>query len=115
MLKNPLDAAAAGYATEGYLALAEAILDDPGIHLLVTINLDHKNREFPAQELVSLSQQCGKPIVALFIGNGQRVLGYRDTCQAGGIPFYGSVDDAAWGIHALVSRGAPPPRGRDGR
>jgi acetyl-CoA synthetase (ADP-forming) len=106
VLKNPLDAAAAGYATEGYLALADAILDDPGIHLLVTINLDHKNRRFPAQELVALSRQHAKPIVALFIGHGERVLAYREACQAGGIPFYGSVEEAAWGIHSLVHQGA---------
>jgi len=104
VLKNPLDAAAVGYSADGYLTLADAILGDPAIDLLVAINLDHKNRRFPAQELVNLSRQHGKPIVSLFIGHGARPFAYRETCQAGGIPFFGTVEDAAWGVQGLVHR-----------
>lgn len=104
VLKNPLDASAVGYKAESYLDLAELILRDPGVDLLIALNIDHKNRVFPAEELVRLARRYGKPVLVCFIGPTDGASGLRDVCQAGGIPFYFSLEEAAWGAAGLVRR-----------
>lgn len=104
VLKNPLDASAVGYSADGYLKLAERVLQDPGVDLLLALSIDHKNRKFPAERLVQLSRQYAKPIVVYFISPPDKSFQYRDICQAGGVPFYLSAEDAAWGTAGLIRR-----------
>ena len=93
-----------GYTAESYLALADLVLQDPNVDLLVAVSIDHKNRRFPAEELVQLSRRQGKPIVVYYISRAQNASAYRETCQSGGVPFYLSVQEAAWGTAGLIRR-----------
>jgi acetyltransferase len=104
VLKNPLDASAVGYSAEGYLMLAERILQDPGVDLLLALSIDHKNRLFPAEQLVQLSKEYSKPLVVYFIGSKDGSLRYRRICHAGGVPFYHTAEEAAWGSAGLINR-----------
>ncbi len=104
VLKNPLDASAVGYSAEGYLTLAERILQDPGVDLLLALSIDHKNRIFPAELLVQLSKKYSKPVVVYFIGPLDGLLRYREICHAGGVPFYHTAEEAAWGTAGLINR-----------
>jgi acetyltransferase len=104
VLKNPLDASAVGYTASGYVNLAEIILKDPDVDLLLAVSIDHKNRIFPARELVELSKKYGKPIVVYFISPAETSREYREICQNGGVPFYLSAEEAAWGVAGLIRR-----------
>lgn len=104
VLKNPLDASAAGYDARSYVSLAASIARDPNVDVLVAISIDHKNRTFPAQELVELTRDLGKPIVVYYICAPTDGAQSRAVCQEGGIPFYTSAEQAAWGTASLIRR-----------
>lgn len=104
ILKNPLDASAVGYTASGYIQLAEIILNDPGVDILLAVSIDHKNRTFPSNDLVRLSKEYRKPVVVYFIGPVETSREYRKICQEGGVPFYLSAENAAWGVTGLISR-----------
>ena len=104
ILKNPLDASAVGYTASGYLELAEIILQDSEVDILLALSIDHKNRAFPAIELVQLSRKYRKPVVVYFISPPENSYKYRETRQAGGVPFYLSAEEAAWGTAGLIRR-----------
>jgi acetyltransferase len=104
ILKNPLDASAVGYTASGYLELAEILLQDSEVDLLLALSIDHKNRNFPADELVTLSRKYDKPVVVYFISPPENSYKYRETCQAGGVPLYLSAEEAAWGTAGLIRR-----------
>lgn len=101
VLKNPLDAAAAGYSAEVYSRLVDIVLEDPKVDILIALSIEHKNRRFPAEELIQLSQKHQKPILVYYMGNIEVNL-HQHTCQQGGIPLYCSPEEAAWGAGGLV-------------
>jgi len=102
VLKNPLDAAAVGYSGDLYAQLADIVLADVGVDLLIAVSIDHKNRRFPSGELIELSRKHGKPVVVYYISDVEHVHKHREACQAGGIPFYLSAEETAWGAAGLV-------------
>ena len=101
ILKNPLDAASAGYSPETYVKLVDIVLADPGVDLLIPVWIEHKNRRFPALELAKLVQKYQKPIFIYYMGN-LNVKQYQKVCQDNGIPFYLSPEEVAWGVGGLV-------------
>ena len=105
VLKNPLDAAAAGYSAETYIKLVDIVLEDPGVDLLIALSIEHKHRQFPAEELIQLGLKHQKPILVYYMGN-LRAKQHQQTCQKGGIPFYCSPEEAAWGAAGLVKYSA---------
>jgi acetyl-CoA synthetase (ADP-forming) len=104
VLKNPLDTAAVGYSGENYLRLTEILLDDPNVDLLVAISTEHKNRIFPAAEIVELSHVKAKPIIVSFVGShgNEKSEMYRQVLQSGGVPFYLSIPDTAAAVRGLI-------------
>lgn len=104
VLKNPLDAAGGAYLPERYGLLVRAILEDPGVDLLITIYCLHKNWHFPSAEIVEAKRLYGKPIVACYISTLGAVREDREQLQGAGIPVYTSPREAAWAAAALVQR-----------
>jgi acetyltransferase len=103
VLKNPLDAAAVGYSGDSYLQLVEILLEDPDVDLLVTISTEHKNRVFPAAEIVELSRRKEKPVIVLFVGSRtEESYMYRQILQSGGVPFFINVEDTAAAVQGLI-------------
>lgn len=105
ILKNPLDAAGLGFAAENYGLLAEAVLEDPDVDLLVTFSCAQKNWRNPTRELIAARRKSGKPVLACYISTVQGVAGDRKELQEAGVPLYTSPDEAAWGAAALVHYG----------
>ncbi|HCC78510.1 MAG: hypothetical protein A2X25_09335 [Chloroflexi bacterium GWB2_49_20] len=101
ILKNPLDAASAGYSPETYVKLVDIVLGDPGVDLMIPIWIEHKNRRFPALELAELVQKHQKPILIYYIGNQKSKQNQKD-CQENGIPFYLSPEEVAWGAGGMI-------------
>lgn len=105
ILKNPLDAAGLGFTAEKYGLLAEAVLAEPNVDLLLTFSCPQKNWRNPTRELIAAGQKTSKPILACYISTVQGAAADREALQAAGIPLYLSPDEAAWGAAALVHYG----------
>ena len=104
ILKNPLDAAAFGYSQDGYGRVAELVISDPNVSILVAIYTLHKNWKFAVPQLVALKQRYQKPIVACFISTQNGAKENREALQAVGIPCFTSIERAAWGIGGQYRR-----------
>jgi acetyltransferase len=91
-----------GYSGDLYAQLADIVLADVGVDLLIAVSIDHKNRRFPSGELIELSRKHGKPVVVYYISDVEHAHKHREACQAGGIPFYLSAEETAWGAAGLV-------------
>jgi acetate---CoA ligase (ADP-forming) subunit alpha len=101
VLKNPLDAAAAGYSPETYVKLVDIVLSDPGVNLLIPIWIEHKNRPFPALELTELVCKHQKPMLIYYMGN-QKARQHQKICQDNGVPFFLSPEEAAWAAGGMI-------------
>jgi acyl-CoA synthetase (NDP forming) len=102
ILKNPLDAAAFGYTQEGYGQVAELVISDAKVDILVAMHALHKNWKFAAPQLVALKERYHKPIIACYISTQSGANENRSLLQAAGIPCFTSVERAAWGIAGCI-------------
>ncbi len=102
ILKNPLDAVGLGFLPETYGRLAEAVLSDSGIDILVTFSSVHKNWGNPTRELITAREKSGKPVLACYISMVAEVSEDRKQLHEAGIPLYISPEEAAWGVSALA-------------
>lgn len=102
ILKNPLDAAAFGYSPEGYGKVAEMVIADPQVDVLVAMHALHKNWKFAAPQLVALKERYQKPVVACYISTVSGAKEVRQVLQSAGIPCFTSVERAAWGIAGCI-------------
>ncbi len=102
VVKNPLDAALIGYSADSYAQVAEIVLQDPNVDILIAINTEHKNRRFPVRELVSAQRAVAKPIIVCHIATQAGRDIYLEQFQSAGIPIYSDVAEAAWGAAALA-------------
>ncbi|KJS00734.1 MAG: hypothetical protein VR68_06525 [Peptococcaceae bacterium BRH_c4a] len=102
VLKNPLDAAGLGFARETFGWLAGAMLEDPGIDLLVAVYCLHKNWGLPSREIIEAQRQYGKPVVACYASHWEGCRDDRNILQNAGIPLYTTPEDACAAVAALV-------------
>lgn len=102
ILKNPLDAAAFGYSPEGYGQVAEMVMADPNVDILVVMHALHKNWKFAAREMVKLKDKYKKPVVACYISTQVGAEENRQILQPAGIPCFSSTETAAWGIAGCI-------------
>ncbi|NPV76799.1 MAG: hypothetical protein HPY59_10555 [Anaerolineae bacterium] len=102
ILKNPLDAAAFGYSPEGYGRVSEVVLADSHVDLLVAIHALHKNWKFATSQLVAIQEKFQKPVLACYISTVAGAKLVRDELQPAGIPCFASIQEAAWGLGAVL-------------
>ncbi len=96
ILKNPLDAAAFGYTAEGYGQVAGMVLNDENVGMLIAIHALHRRLEFAVPQLIELQQQTQKPVIACYISNQNGRNDFRERFQKSQIPYYTSIEKAAW-------------------
>lgn len=104
ILRNPLDVAGLGFKAEVFGEAAEAMLQDPGVDLLVVIYCLHKNWRFPSLEIAALKKKYHKPIVAFYVSDLAGIAEEWDILAGAGIPLYTSPEETAAGVAALLSR-----------
>jgi len=103
---NPLDLT--GSATSEMFELGTRILlEDPEIYGVMVFGLHHSPgmQEDYVDKIVNLSKNYLKPVVACDIGETEMALYIRDRFDKQGIPAYGSPEDAARAMAALVHYG----------
>ncbi len=100
--KNPVDGAAGAFLSKPFHDIAEAILLDRSVDVLLAIFCEHKNWPYPSDALVELSQRFSKPIVACFIGSVRHIGHSREKLHKVGIPTYVMPEEAARGLAALL-------------
>lgn len=113
VLKNPLDVAGLGFLASDYGRLAETVLADPAVDILLAIYCLHKNWRFPSPELVRAREDHGKPVVALYVSTHQGAAPEEETLQGAGIPLFTSAEEAAAGVAALTQLARYRERRRD--
>lgn len=102
VVKNPLDAAAFGYSVEGYGQVADIVMADERVDLLIAIHALHKNWRFAAPELIAAQKQHKKPVITCYISTQAGADNYRGLLQEAGIPCYTSIERAAWGAAGCI-------------
>lgn len=102
ILKNPLDAAAFGYSQEGYGRVADTVISDANVSILVAIYSLHKNWKFAVPQLIDLKDRYKKPVIACYISTQAGAIENRRLLQSAGIPCFTSVERAAWGIAGCI-------------
>ncbi len=102
--KNPVDGAGGAFLTGPYHDIAEAILSDPSVDVLLAIFCEHKNWSYPSGALIDLAKRFPKPIIACFIGTIQKIEAHRRQLHDAGVPTYVMPEEAARGLAALLKR-----------
>jgi acetyltransferase len=102
--KNPVDGAAGAFLAAPYHDIAEAILADPSVDVLLAIFCEHKNWPYPSDALIDLAKKYPKPIIACFIGTVQKIEPNRRQLHEAGVPTYVMPEEAAHGLAALLKR-----------
>jgi len=105
VLKNPLDTVGVGFEAGIYGRVVNAMLDDPGIDLLVAIYCLHKNWRFPSAEMLTALQRSGKPVLAYYVSTWEACRDERQLLQPAGVPLYTSPEEAAAAVSALIHYG----------
>jgi len=96
VLKNPLDAAAFGYTAQGYGEVAEILMADRSVGILIAIHALHKRLQYAVPQLIALRQETGKPVIACYISTQDGRSDFRIQLQDAGIPYFTSIERAAW-------------------
>jgi len=104
-LKNPLDAAGLGFRRSTYGNLAEAMLADENVDLLLAVYCLHKTWELPASELIAAHEKYKKPLVVNFVGNWLGCRPDQEFMQKAGVPLYTAPEKTAVAAAALVHYG----------
>ncbi|MDD3653387.1 MAG: CoA-binding protein [Desulfotomaculaceae bacterium] len=105
VLKNPLDAAGLGFRGPIYGSLAEAMLQDKNVDLLLAVYCLHKNWELPAVELLAAHKRIQKPLIVNFVGNWLGCRQDQEFLQKAGVPLFTEPEKAAVAASALVHYG----------
>ena len=102
ILKNPLDAAAFGYTADGYGKVAEMVLGDQDVSVLIAIHALHKRLQYAVPQLIDLRGRIGKPVISCYISTQAARDDFREKLQKAGIPYYTSIERAAWGAAGCI-------------
>jgi len=105
VLKNPLDAAGLGFSRPTYGGLAEAMLADDNVDILLAVYCLHKTWELPASELIEAHKKYKKPLIVNFIGNWLGCRQDREFLQKAGVPLFTAPEKTAVAAAALVHYG----------
>ena len=105
VLKNPLDAAAFGYTAEGYGEVAKIVMADPDVGICIAIHALHKRLQFAVPQLIRLREETGKPVIACYIATQNGRNDYREALQEAAIPYYTSIERAAFAAAGCVRYG----------
>ena len=102
ILKNPLDAAAFGYTAEGYGKVAEMVLREEDVSVLIAIHALHKRLQYAVPQLIDLKRKTGKPVISCYISTQAARNDFRSSLQQAGIPYYTSIERAAWAAAGCI-------------
>lgn len=105
VLKNPLDSVGLGFSRPVYSGLAEAMLADDNVDLLIAVYCLHKIWELPTDELIAIQRKYGKPLIVNFVGNWSGCQTDREYIQKAGVPLYTVPEKTALAAAALVHYG----------
>lgn len=97
ILKNPLDAAAFGYSPEGYGEVADIVLADESVGLMIAIHALHKRLRFAVPQLIASRKKHQKPVIACYISTQSGGEENRALFHEANIPCYTTIEHAAWG------------------
>lgn len=101
VLKNPLDAAGLGFLRHTYGLLAEAMLEDPGVDVLVAVYCLHKNWGLPTEEIIRACKKYRKPVVACYASHLEGCREDRKLLHEAGVPLYTTPEEASTAVAAL--------------
>ncbi len=101
VLKNPLDAAGLGFPAIPYGRMADAVLGDPSVDIMLAIYCLHKNWRFPSWEIIDVRNKWNKPAVAYYVSNVGDSAKDREMLQKEGVPLYITAREAARAVYAL--------------
>ncbi|MDD4169665.1 MAG: CoA-binding protein [Desulfotomaculaceae bacterium] len=105
VLKNPLDAVGLGFGRSVYGGLAEAMLADKNVDLLLAVYCLHQTWELPAAELIAAHKKNNKPLLVNFIGNWLDCRQDQEFLQTAGVPLFTAPEKTAVAASALVHYG----------
>ncbi|OPX84777.1 MAG: succinyl-CoA synthetase subunit alpha [Pelotomaculum sp. PtaB.Bin104] len=105
VLQNPLDSAGLGFSRPIYGGLADAMLADENIDLLLAVYCLHQTWELPAAELISAYRKNNKPLIVNFVGNWQGCRPDQEFMQQAGVPLFTAPEKTAVAAAALVHYG----------
>lgn len=105
VLKNPLDAVGLAFDRPTYSGLAEAMLADDNVDLLLSVFCLHKYWELPASELAAAQKKYGKPLIVNFAGHWLGSRPNREFLQQEGVPLFNAPEKTAMAAAALVHYG----------
>jgi len=105
ILKNPLDAAGLGFNRSTYGGLAEAIMADDNVDILIAVYCLHKNWELPVSGLMAAHEKHKKPLIVNYIGNWMGCRQDQEFMQKAGVPLYTAPEKTAVAAAALVHYG----------
>ncbi|MFB3924486.1 MAG: acetate--CoA ligase family protein [Syntrophales bacterium] len=95
LASNPIDVTGSGFFAEYYSKCAEAILEDDGVDMLISVYAIHRNFETPAKALAELRQRTSKPIIVSIVASREEIVDDVRIMQEAGIPVYQAPEDAA--------------------
>jgi acetyltransferase len=102
VLKNPVDALIVGYTEEGYGQVADKLMADEQVGLLIAIHALHRRLKFAVPRLIASQDRHRKPVIACYISDQSGVKENRDFLQDAGIPCYTTIEGAAWGAAGCI-------------
>lgn len=101
VIKNPLDAAGLGFPAVPYGRMADAVISDPSVDIMLAIYCLHKNWRFPSQEIIDARNKWNKPAVAYYVSTLNDSAKDREMLQKEGVPLYITAREAARAVYAL--------------
>lgn len=104
-LQNPLDVAGLGFSRENYSGVAEAMMTDDNVDLVLAFFVRHKTWVLPTTELVSIHRKYKKPLIMNLVGDWQGNRPDQEFLQKSGVPLYTMPEKSAAAVAALVHYG----------
>jgi len=102
VLKNPLDVAGLGFSCPTYGKLAEVVLDDNNVDILLAAYCLHKNWGLPTAELIAAYEKYKKPLLVNYVGDWLGCRQDQELLQNAGLPLYYAPEKTAVAAAALV-------------
>jgi len=113
VLKNPLDAVGLGFTREGYSGMAEIMLQDDNVDLLMAFYVYHRHWEFPSEEIVEIAKKQNKPVIVNLVGTWEDCRPDQLLLQKGGVPLFIAPEKTAIAAAALIHYGRLRKGGAD--
>lgn len=105
VLTNPLDAAGMAFSRPTYGGLAEAMMADDHVDLLLAVYALHETWELPAAELLDTYKKYKKPLIVNLVGDWLGCRANRNFLQSAGVPLFNAPEKTGVAAAALVHYG----------